>query len=166
MSNPYVFMHNPRTGGTTIHALIKTEHRGRACHRQWELEGKPREFSFCFVRNPWDRIVSRYLHDRKIVKNFKRTFERWLLGDNSHSLGLIHDLQIHFWRKADFVGRYENFAADWARLAERLNIEYSEIPHLNATEPRFKYREFYDDRSRRFVENIEASTIEKFGYDF
>ena len=59
------FIHIPRTGGNSIASTILD---GRTAHTPYFVYQRayPDEFDeffkFCFVRNPWDRLVSAYFY--------------------------------------------------------------------------------------------------------
>ena len=65
----FIFVHPQKTGGSSIETVLKARcpdaihWHGRHGHAQAGLDEIGRErwkeyFSFCFVRNPWDRLVS------------------------------------------------------------------------------------------------------------
>jgi hypothetical protein len=70
-------------------------------------------------------------------------------------------------RRADFIGRQENFNADFAAVCEKIglppfeptprNVDKSERPH---------YSTFYTDEMRDKVAEVFAKDIEEFGYTF
>ena len=96
---PYLFLHIPRTGGTSIASLLPagrttdakidesisngkrinldctsefTTNKGISFHHATLNEYEVSEnniFTFAFVRNPWDRIVSIFEHQNKIIGN-------------------------------------------------------------------------------------------------
>ena len=70
---------------------------------------------------------------------------------------------------ADFVGRFENLAADFDAVAQRIGGgRRLELPHSmrSASRKSRSYTEFYDDRLRDLVYERYRDDIEIFGYSF
>jgi chondroitin 4-sulfotransferase 11 len=70
---------------------------------------------------------------------------------------------------ADFVGRFENLAADFAVVAERIRGKHElRLPHRLRSISRGSrpYTEFYDDRLRTLVHERYREDIETFNYAF
>jgi len=70
---------------------------------------------------------------------------------------------------ADFVGRFENLAADFAVVAEKIGgARRLQLPHkLRSTSRKSRpYTEFYDDRLRDLVYERYREDIEIFNYSF
>jgi hypothetical protein len=67
----------------------------------------------------------------------------------------------------DFIGKFENLEADWARVAMRLGIAGTTLPRLNVNPERVRdYTSYYSERTRRVVADRFAVDIEYFGYRF
>lgn len=63
----YIFVHNPRTAGTSFQRMLRhtASTHFRAIDYRAALGKEYREyFSFCVVRNPWDRFLSNYEYAR------------------------------------------------------------------------------------------------------
>lgn len=146
-------------------------------------------FVFTFVRNPWDRLLSCW--KQKLApggQGLKRTEyagERLYLGmgfpefvetvcripdeDSNHHFRSQHVVVCsHDPEKrvlADFVGRYENLAEDFGRVADRIGLEAS-LPHLFSSGRGNTYREFYDRRLAALVGERYRLDAEIFGYTF
>jgi hypothetical protein len=142
-----------------------------------------RSFKFCFVRNPWDRLVSLYFYLKKIGfihKNKKfRTFLYEIEDDALPRIGLFHtksrvlsqcNRQLDWITDAngrifvDFIGKYESIDSDFRTLCDKLEI-HRDLPRRNIT-PHSHYSEYYDQKTRRIVEKVYAQDIEYFGYRF
>jgi hypothetical protein len=130
-------------------------------------------YTFTFVRNPWDRLVSRYAylcqtmahrHHRlaKAMPDFA-TYVRWEIGRGSeHQHLFVTDRQGNL--IVDLVGKFEKLQDDFATVGRRLGLP-GELPRSNESRHR-DYREYYDERTRRLVEEHFRRDIEMFGYDF
>lgn len=149
-------------------------------------------FKFAFVRNPWDLVVSRYHWEKKGIGCSISNFREWLpdyvnpqfneleLNSQSNILqpiwesggGYIKDLQSQFVLDQgqivlQFIGKYENLQEDFDAVSKMLKIETPQLPRLKAgfRKP-ISYRDYYDERSRRFVEDAFATDIAILGYEF
>ena len=183
MSNFYlkkyncVFIHIPKTGGMSIRrGIFKGEYEGPF------LGIIPQQykglFKFCFVRNPYDRIISAWKYCQHYFKstitlkefitivvddnidytswNTDRTFYRHHSIPQTHPFNCLH--------MADFVGRFENINEDMVKICDQLNIK-AELPHKNQSK-RGHYRDYFDAESRWLVDKWYKKDIETFGYVF
>ncbi len=152
-------------------------------------------YSFAFVRNPWDRLVSCYRD--KIggeVSDFThfgksgvaRCLERFdtfradmPFADFVQAVAAIPDPDAdeHFRSQADyltdhddriivdFIGRYENLQADFAKVARRLKLPIQVLPRLQSA-PSRRYADFYDTNTQALVAARYARDIALFNYSF
>lgn len=135
-------------------------------------------FKFCFVRNPYERVVSDYLWRRKVT-GAADSFREFLVAlnrghgdgrmvpenwDNSEIYTIDGALAV------DFVGRVEDLEADMAKVVDQIGLpaETVEMPRSRARSAadRSDYREWYGPEERRLVERIYGDEIERFGYSF
>lgn len=146
-----LFVHIPKTAGTTIEELFGIEVRERGPHipayaYQWSSPTFFKNaFKFCVVRNPWDRLVSAFhflktpqYPDDKIWsdRHLKgvETFADFLEALERPMFRNIVLSELHFHPQVDFVadsrGRvlvdrviyFENLASGLRRVAERLQL--------------------------------------------
>ena len=193
----FVFVHVQKTGGTTIDRLLLAQlgddvRRSparhlplRAIHRQFP---DVRDYwSFGFVRNPWDRLVSWW----SMIDEWRRDvaekgssprasndtwrqvadlggFEEFVFrgGEISprYSRPQLDYLEVEG-RRADFVGRTERLAEDAAAALERFGLSAEGIGHHN-TSPRRDYRDYYSPAARDRVAEVFAKDVDAFGYEF
>lgn len=132
-----------------------------------------RYFKFCFVRNPWDRFVSRYLFavdGEKSGKTFPEfvdyIYARELRGTRPFKRQTEFILDKDGEELVDFIGRFENLQADFARVCEKLGLGPQVLPHANAARERRPYREYYSPRAKQLVDEMFEWDIERFGYTF
>jgi len=145
-----------------------------------------RSFTFAFVRNPWDRLVSAWAD--KCGENsdvdmtayglpMGCTFERFVevaaeLDDTyaephfkSQSLNLLHDGQLI----PSYIGRFETIDHDWkvveAAIAAKSGIGVPTLAKHRASE-RQAYRIYYTPRLAMLVERRYETDIRLFGYRF
>lgn len=132
-------------------------------------------FKFAFVRNSWSRVFSWY---------------RNVITDDSHRLrlGITTDLSLRefltqypdewglrsqlYWITdsrgrvpLDFVGRFENLAADFAHVCGEVGIADSELPKLVVGEG-MRHLDHYDDESNAIVRERYADEIRMFGFTY
>lgn len=131
---------------------------------------------FCVVRNPFDRVVSLFHHSRELRKRNGRpdlsSFRCYVESIHPDkrlpiSLGpFICD--DHGGVLVDYVLRFERLRDDLAAYWEQLGIPGPPQfpPHLNRSENRREYREYYDDCLRRRIGQIYQYELERFHYEF
>lgn len=211
LSKKILFIHIPKTGGTSIEKSLGIHVNGRNVKPDSPLFGRAKLvidnqtswaslqhltfdqataylnkyykikldenwFRFTFVRNPFDRLVSLYAwQTAKQMSQFPTDFNEFIdyvandFEDNTH-----HRPQCSFFsehQEFDFVGRFENYAADTKRIYEMMEIEPLKTnkgePHFaKRTKREAEYRTYYNEQTRKKVENLYAEDLERFGYEF
>lgn len=217
------FVHIPKTGGQSIEQYFLTlnglskKHKHKLCiSRNTDPQRGPARlahmraheyvdcgylsaeqyksyFSFSFVRNPWERLVSEYLHKKLDNKYcFKDFVFRGLPQRNDFDDAYRHIIpQTDYLLDAegrqfvDFIGRFEYLQDDFAKVCERLGFNDTQLPHINSTSSlrrtlerkcrhlfrndnriKQRYWEYYDDATVKKVAQMYGSDIEMFGYRF
>lgn len=127
-------------------------------------------FVFSIVRNPWDRILSIYLFERKHARHYHPVgYEFPPLADYLDQLNPFYSLQQADFlagpRQPDYVGRFEYLAEDFAHIANQIGLEGTQLPHLNHTSHEH-YSSYYCDKTREKVARLFHKDIEQFGYSF
>ena len=137
-------------------------------------------FKFGVIRNPFDRAVSLYHHDREEHK-FRGFSQKISFAQFCHNLHGIprdaapwawcSDLLYNFYRldevKIDYFIRFEGLQNDIEVVRNKLNINASDLNlgHYKKTR-RPHYTEYYDDETRESVAQKYAKDLEYFGYEF
>ncbi|MBN1147305.1 MAG: sulfotransferase family 2 domain-containing protein [Anaerolineales bacterium] len=130
-------------------------------------------YKFAFVRNPWDWQVSLYHFMLQDPTHFQHELLKSMSGFGEYIEWRVSEdknLQKDFVTDdngkliVDFVGRYERLADDFRRVCAALKIDAT-LPHINRSSHK-DYRSYYDERSRKMVEEHFAEDIELFGYSF
>jgi hypothetical protein len=132
-----------------------------------------RMFKFAFVRNPWDRLVSRYAYLLRVEKHSRHEFVKKMSGFEEYVEWEIRRGKMHQWEYVcdrqgklvvDFIGYFENLQEDFAVVCKRLGVD-AHLPQANASKHR-DYREQYTSALRERVLRAFARDIELFGYEF
>lgn len=123
-------------------------------------------FKFCFCRNPYDRAVSHFFYARKrhpdkfspkiSFIDFTRTLGKY--GKMFRTQG-FYTKGIKF----DFIGRFENLADDFKKIAETIGID-AELICQNKTKHEPYYR-YYNSESARNIKEFYREDFKEFGYD-
>src|SRR5690606_16538535 len=130
-------------------------------------------FKFAFVRNPWDRLVSRYTyllrqeshHSHEFVKRMKG-FEEYLDWEIRRGKMSQADYVTDGRGEliVDFIGHYERLNDDFEKICAHLGIQAS-LPRVNVSKHQ-DYRSYYTARTRDAVAKHFRKDLELFGYDF
>jgi hypothetical protein len=158
------FNGDPFEGSPEKHASVN-EYVQRYGEGLWEAY-----FTFSFVRNPWDRVISWIKYRRKRRKLYggeidssviKREMEsEYLLNNTYYNL-----LSLDSTHAVDFIGRFENLQADFDTVCDKIGMPRQELPRKNKTKHRH-YTEYYNDETREIVAKKYAKDIRRFGYEF
>ena len=125
-------------------------------------------WSFCCVRNPWDRMVSWYNFFKgqgKISLSFNDFMEQSFNGEGSAKYLKPINTQMIFVRNVDYVVRYENLLEDFKVVQEKTNC-FEPLGHHNSSK-RTKYVNYYNNpKNIEIVAEYYAEEIEHFGYKY
>lgn len=172
-----IFFHNPKTAGSSINLWFTTNIPGsrhvEPQHIMPRYIDHAGYWTFCVVRNPWDRWVSWWNHWKTLGDRIDASFEEYTLKYyNNEYAGLTGGQysylspQVAFSDYSDCVLRYENLSNDFRMIQEKLNC-YATLPMRNVGENRLPYQQYYT--SNELIETIGnfcAKDIEKFGYKY
>jgi hypothetical protein len=141
-------------------------------------------FTFAFVRNPWDLMVSSYnwwLQKaskwpayQPIVAEIREM--DGFTGFMASRLGArqINEMEgnISDWITdrsgnilMDYVARFEALEESWDVICDRMDVPLIPLPHENKSE-RSHYRTYYNQVTRQQIADRFSWSIEKFGYTF
>ena len=151
LADYFVFGFVPTRGP---HGLVVEPHRGLEAH--YRKRGIPFEQK----QNPFFRRCAKF-----------ETFDDFVLNGTAE-LPRIRQPQIRYLRapggkRAEFIGRTENFNADVATALNRVGLDASGLVHHNkgTHDPR-TYRDYYTPATRARVEELFAPDIREFDYRF
>ena len=192
-----IFIHIPKSAGSSLRLALyncKSFHIPAIRYQLKDPEKFEQYFKFCFVRNPWSRLLSAYDYlYRKRAADMAYLDHRW----SASHLRALPDFQkfvlalenpaflksvrryIHFrdqldWIAGpggardilvDYIGRYETLSSDYAEISSRLRSS-EELPEIRTGNMNRDYRAVYTTRMVDVVANIYRSDIEAFQYSF
>ena len=182
----FIFIHIPRTGGTSIEQSLGLDVHFKQKHRNFNdlkinLTGESLEsyFKFTFIRNPWAIMISKYKTDwynsskpgwgGEIGINSGKGLKHFLLNYKpaKHERG---DVFFDYFDPAeiDFVGRYENRVDDLKFISPKINIDIDPnvFVKMPGSENSQHYTDYYDDETRDMVFQKYNKEIKYFGYEF
>lgn len=133
----WAFVHIPKTGGTTITNILLNQPNTerRTGHDSMRVIDTDNLFIFTFVRNPFTRIASAFLHGVRDGQ-YKNDFTWFLNNSNNKDLWLLP--QTYYvnsgkteTKQISYIGKYENFENDLNKVLTKLNMLDTKIPHDN-----------------------------------
>lgn len=193
-----LFLHVPRTAGGSISRVLRNEPDAIvyavedmddpvpcASQLQRRLSTSLSALNtFAVVRNPWDWMVSGYLHLTENAPTFDQppTFTEFVRGAwrnanrnpypakfTSPATCVAYHTQISPWEHlaingclvVDHICRFETLEADVSAVFGRA----LDLPHVHKSK-RSSYASYYDEATRLIVAKQNASLIAQFGYEF
>ena len=192
----FVFVHIPKTGGTSIESLFikDPDIRVLIANCRKDVPGKhhmvrdinsgllKKYFVFTFVRNPWDRMVSYYKFRIKRsckMHNHGGSLKEWVSFLYSDDVLKIKANQFNLAIKNQYeflVSKSNEISVDFIGRFENLQEDFDIICEKigipkqelphNNKTNHKHYTEYYDDETREIVAKKYAKDIEYFGYKF
>ena len=151
------------------------------CERLIIRTGLKNYFSFCVVRNPWDRAVSMFFHYKKDNSFFLKYFNISLGLDFCSFLKeikkninnpLFETFKCQYlWtigkNPPKQILRFENLSKEFEKMIKDRGIicVNPNLPHENKTEHNH-YSFYYNKTSKKIVSDLYKEDITRFGYSF
>lgn len=191
----FIFLHIPRTGGTSIEYAI--------CNKDWFNVHAPSKhltahiakkiyaeywdeyFKFSFVRNPWDRMVSLlnygmfygiHLNNQGII-DAKKYFNQFKKIE--YDKRFFHENQFNDYQhignsvydnitggEMDFIGKFENLQEDFTTVCKIIGFPFSKLYNFERSKKRKKYQEYYTEENKNLIYKKFQKEIQKFNYLF
>lgn len=143
-------------------------------------------FKFSIARNPWDRVVSLFTWKARndaSLKPRRRFYHR--LGVPFDEFAEVKKRFAEFvkagdWQTndrfyildgklgVDFIIHYEDLAAGFAEVCQRLGLPQMALPRLKAgiRPTKYHYSQYYDEETKDIVADRHRNDIELLGYRF
>lgn len=129
-------------------------------------------FKFCFVRNPYERIISYYNH---ILSHPNHAFHQRVKQWGSFEAMALRLPELNEPTQAafvknesgvpamDFVGRFEELHRDFESINSRLAL-HMKLPWVNYSQTKSVIENFYSDNSKKNVYSIYEEDFDLFEY--
>lgn len=129
---------------------------------------------FCFIRNPWTRVVSDYYWRRRATGK-TMSFETYLraLANGESGGGFVHPGMVTNWDmiatdgkiQVDDIGRFESLETDFPRLCQSVGLPPLTLAtSQKASKNKPDYNALYTPNCKKLVETIFAPEFEAFDY--
>lgn len=178
------FIHIPKTGGVSISRwltanargsyLLDKQHGGKHADQKriakyMKIKQMDMGYTFCVVRNPWDRLVSAYhyyIREDAIPRSL--TFEQFVRGEwpdkKGNEWGCATKQMWQYGYKIDSVLRFENLEEDFKTIQDFFQIN-KPLHKYNKSQHR-DYRTYYTSELVDIVAEKHATDIRVFQYTF
>lgn len=185
-----IFLHIPKTGGTTIKGLLKLPKLSSSdpsirpspqhltCALLKDKIGQEKYeayYKFTFIRNPWARILSTYYWRQTLPKKrevlpfdeFIQLVEHTVRHQNYYELEFGDHFipQTEYIEKGVDVFKYEHLSTDITSIASKLGLPKPHIPDKKV-KPHDAYWNYYSPSSKDIIANIYDQEIKTFEYKF
>ena len=187
--NKLVFVHVPKCAGTSMsRALHCVHHCATNRGKEWLTKLNPDNrlrvldfdsswFSFGFVRNPFDRMISAWKTKWVSGPTFDKSFLEFLhyidKTNNefakSHTYSFLDPRQKLFnedgTQRVNFIGRFENLEQDFDLVCSIMSIDKITLPHERRGS-RGSYQQYYNEEAKAIVTERYKKDLERFDYEF
>ncbi len=186
-----IFIHIPKVAGTSVLNIFMNDvQRDHLTYREFMRSSSTlfnAYYKFCFVRNPYDRMVSTYeylkaggdrdgdLFFEQLIEENYPTFDSFVLNYMDHSMlhdhvlfkpqySFICDKKLEI--KVDIVGRFENLEEDCNKIFANIGIKRN-LPKLNTTKNRKDYNEYIRNSDvKKKIYDLYKKDFEIFDYEY
>lgn len=187
-----IFIHVPKVAGSSIERVIyQTDkwlvgHVKASDYTKFDKDKFDSYFSFGFIRNPYDRVVSAYHYlkndspdpcdikwGRLHINNL--TFEEFILSlqDEEFKEEILSKNHFSFQYKylcdknmnilVNFIGKFEKLDNDFKKILNILRRKDS-LVHINKSK-HLNYRDYYNSQTYKIIREIYRDDFEIFDYD-
>jgi hypothetical protein len=179
----FAFAHINKTGGSGIESALRLPFQlltAMEMRDEFGADEWARRFTLAFVRNPWDKVASRYHYRVKTVQtglgNGHLPFRDRVIAAYAELDPKYHNMLKMFMpqtgRTSDeqgrqivtFVAKFEKLADDFRAVCDRIG-RMANLPHLKASR-NHDFRLRSDAVISEIIATRFASDIEAYGYSF
>lgn len=176
MSLDHVYVAIPRTASNSIHKVLgQIKGENHLSINNIDREG----YSFAFVRNPFDLLVSWFYFHKLYQKQeiYDTYFLNWVFeGCPTHwgdqfikDRGLTHPLNQHEYVckdgeiVVDYIGKFETLQEDFDTICNNINFKQTPLPYINNVRHN-NWQTYYTPKGKAFVKELFSKDFELFNY--
>ncbi len=173
-----VFCHNKRPNTkqkyyeNRVHGVYNYYKTSQALNNRMKMTPQKWDeyFKFCFIRNPYDRIISGWNHLGKKIPFKQYVHMRNMVGDMEyihvfmpqirHMINFKNEIQMNF------IGHFENLENDFLFVLYHLGFNlpiHDPVVRVNVKKHK-KYTEYYDQLTLNKVNQILKDDFDRFDY--
>ena len=158
----FIFVHVYRTAGSSIDQAFDGHINNIPTHTKLEdIPNWEDYFSFGFIRNPWDRMVSSHMYNLRTGKT-TGTFENWIENLVPRAKEYAQYTMVE---NCSFIGRFEHLQEDLETAFELIGAPTPNLKHIWKTNHK-PYQEYYNDNLIQKVYDHQSGDIDHFGFTF
>lgn len=166
------FLHNPKAAGSSIKTWLY-EATGKSYK---DIIGSPhvvdksriRGFTFCCVRNPYQKIISSYEYLQRFGGGqfSAKNFEDFVDNFTDERMWPFNLGQSYYAKHCDYILRFENLDDDFKTIQEHFNCD-KPLSVINDIEyDKYNWKQYYTQQTKLKVEKLYKEDIDLFGYEF
>lgn len=172
----YIFIHNPKTAGTSIKSKLGLDISAASHLTPTELVHKKtweKYFSFMVVRHPIDRFISSFFYHtnpdykgnylKKYPQLHNFSIEQYFYNMKTEPHAIIPQINyiIHNYsnRFPDQICRFERLAKDINIVFNKLNLKDKSLPYKNKSNKNFKDLNLDKDFVQELIDYYKADFI-------
>jgi chondroitin 4-sulfotransferase 11 len=179
-----IFMPIDKVANTSLRQTLRKIDDKRHAIQKSKTRKYKDYFKFAFVRNPYDRLVSCYTnkisgksemflkHNKKFKTEISfKEFVRVVSSIPNKKLDRHLKPQYLFLTDKkgnlipDFIGKFENINEDFKKACKKAGIENPpELPKKNPSKRKKDYKDYYDEETKKLVQERYRKDFELFGY--
>lgn len=166
------FLHNPKAAGTSIKTWIRETAGYRpdniVCDPHDVAVDKIKGFTFCCVRNPYQKMVSAYEYLSRFAGGKFRcsSFNEFIDDFDDERMHPFNRKQSYYSKHCDYIMRFENLENDFKVIQEYFKCD-KPLSVMNVAEyNKYDWKQYYNNTTKQRVKELCQEDLDLFNYEF